>query len=266
MKPIRFALCLSLLATLWGCSSGPEGRYSIAQDHAPTEAPQLDHLEPPAPRYEPMSRGGNRNYTVRGIDYKVLPSADGFIKEGIASWYGKKFHGHLTSNGETYDMYGFSAAHKSLPLPTYVKVTNLANQKSVVVRVNDRGPFHSEREIDLSYAAAYKLDMLKSGTAKVKIEAFSFTDPNASAKLAGTVASPTHYIQLAASGQPERLKNLEQQISAQYSVPSRVTQQGSLYKLQLGPFDTIARTQELLNVLHEAGYSSAFKILDERSN
>jgi rare lipoprotein A len=92
---------------------------------------------------------------------------------GIASWYGKKFHGHLTSNGEIYNMYGMSAAHKNLPLPTYLKVTNLANSKSVIVRVNDRGPFHQNRIIDLSYSAAYKLDMLKTGTAKVKISAIT---------------------------------------------------------------------------------------------
>ncbi|WP_298444743.1 septal ring lytic transglycosylase RlpA family protein [uncultured Ferrimonas sp.] len=285
MKPFVAPLlrlgALALSLALAGCASGPQGRYAIDQDHAPNNAPDLSHIEPPAPRYEPMSPGGNRDYTVRGQDYQVLTDARGFVKEGTASWYGKKFHGHLTSNGETYDMYGFSAAHKSLPLPTYVKVTNLGNGNSVVVRVNDRGPFHGNREIDLSYAAAYKLDMLKAGTANVRVEAITFERPTAKAKRGDAVdpaanatadAAPHserpsngnagHFIQLAASGQQASLTELEQRISAQYSVPSRVTQQGSLYKLQLGPFDTVARTQELLNLLRQAGFSSAFKILD----
>ncbi len=103
----------------------------------------------------------------------VLKSANNFKQTGIASWYGKKFHGHLTSNGEIYDMYSMTAAHKNLPLPTYVKVTNHLNKKSVIVRVNDRGPFHENRIIDLSYSAAFKLDMLKKGTAIVTIEAIN---------------------------------------------------------------------------------------------
>ncbi|QIZ77590.1 septal ring lytic transglycosylase RlpA family protein [Ferrimonas lipolytica] len=260
-------IALIVVTLLAGCagSGSNNSRYQISQDHAPTEAPDLSHLEPPAPRYEAMSPGGNRNYTVLGKDYKVLASAEGFVKEGTASWYGKKFHGHLTSNGETYDMYGFSAAHKSLPLPTYAKVTNLANGKHVVVRVNDRGPFHGDREIDLSYAAAYKLDVLKHGTAQVRIEALTFPKPGTEAEIQPeptTANSGGHYVQLAASSQKSNLDQLGAKISKQYSVPSRVTQQGSLYKLQLGPFDTVARTQELLNLLQAAGFSSAFKILD----
>ncbi|HAH03554.1 MAG TPA: septal ring lytic transglycosylase RlpA, partial [Vibrio sp.] len=93
-----------------------------------------------------------------------------FTEKGKASWYGKKFHGHLTSNGEIYDMYSMSAAHKTLPIPSYVKVTNTDNNKTTIVRINDRGPFHEGRIIDLSYAAAYKLDVLRTGTANVEIE------------------------------------------------------------------------------------------------
>ncbi|WNC69587.1 septal ring lytic transglycosylase RlpA family protein [Thalassotalea nanhaiensis] len=125
------------------------------------------------PQVVAPSRGGNKNYQVFGKPYTVLKTAEGYKATGTASWYGKKFHGHLTSNGEVYDMYAFSAAHKSLPLPTYMQVTNLANNKSVIVRVNDRGPFHQDRLIDLSYSAAYKLGMLSKGTAKVRIEAIT---------------------------------------------------------------------------------------------
>lgn len=124
------------------------------------------------PRSEPLSAYGNpESYVVLGKRYFVMSSSRGYVEQGIASWYGKKFHGRRTSNGEKYDMYAMTAAHKSLPLPAYVRVTNLSNGRSVVVRVNDRGPFHQNRIIDLSYAAAQKLDMVHSGTALVEVRA-----------------------------------------------------------------------------------------------
>ena len=150
------------------------GRYTILQDHAPTGDIKVDHLPDLVPKWEPKSRGGNKSpYEVWGKKYWVMDSAKGYTAEGTASWYGKKFHGHKTSNGEIYDMYAFSAAHKSLPLPTYLKVTNLDNGRSVIVRANDRGPFHGDRLIDLSYAAAARLDYHKKGLARVRIEAIT---------------------------------------------------------------------------------------------
>lgn len=126
------------------------------------------------PRIEQPSRAGNRSsYEVWGKTYQVLPDATGYEKRGTASWYGEKFHGYATSNGEIYDMYKMSAAHRSLPLPTFARVTNLDNGRSVIVRVNDRGPFHSDREIDLSYAAAARLGFLDNGTGSVKVEAIN---------------------------------------------------------------------------------------------
>lgn len=124
------------------------------------------------PRSEPLSAYGNpESYVVLGKRYFVMNSSHGYVEKGIASWYGKKFHGRRTSNGEKYDMHAMTAAHKGLPLPTYVQVTNLSNGRSAVVRVNDRGPFHQNRIIDLSYAAAQKLDMVTSGTALVEVRA-----------------------------------------------------------------------------------------------
>lgn len=121
---------------------------------------------------EPRSRGGNKSpYRVNGRLYYVLDDARDYVARGVASWYGSKFHGNLTANGETYDMYAMSAAHRNLPLPTYVEVRNLDNGRTAIVRVNDRGPFVEDRIIDLSYAAAVKLDMLKSGTANVEVRA-----------------------------------------------------------------------------------------------
>ncbi|WP_319781935.1 septal ring lytic transglycosylase RlpA family protein [Oceanisphaera sp. IT1-181] len=146
------------------------GRYSLRQDVPPEDAPKLDHVKDAVPRYEPYTRGGNKNYNVWGQDYEVWQDVQNYRDEGLASWYGAKFHGFNTSNGEVYDMYTMTAAHKNLPLPSFVRVTNKENGKQVVVRVNDRGPFHEGRVIDLSYAAAYKLGMLATGTASVKVE------------------------------------------------------------------------------------------------
>ncbi|MEM7054633.1 MAG: septal ring lytic transglycosylase RlpA family protein [Pseudomonadota bacterium] len=129
----------------------------------------------PEPRPEPLARYGNHSpYTVLGRTYHVLPSAVGYVERGDASWYGSKFHGRLTSSGEPFDMYEVSAAHKTLPLPTWVEVTNLRNGRTLVIRVNDRGPFKQGRIIDLSYAAAYKLDVLNDGTAPVEVRAITF--------------------------------------------------------------------------------------------
>lgn len=148
-----------------------QGRYKVTKDYGPDAVVDVSHVRDAIPKVEPLSRGGNRSsYEVLGKTYSVMRDAKGFKETGGASWYGKKFHGYLTANGEKYDMYGMSAAHKSLPIPTYVKVRNLANNKQVIVRVNDRGPFHKGRVIDLSYAAASKLDMLDNGTAQVEIE------------------------------------------------------------------------------------------------
>jgi rare lipoprotein A len=142
-------------------------------DSAPDEIPDVDAIPEPEVKKEPRSRVGNRSYAVLGKRYQIRDSAEGYVEEGMASFYGKKFHGRLTSNQEVYDMYAFSAAHKSLPLPSYVRVTNLANGKSVVVRVNDRGPFHAGRIIDLSFAAATKLGFTKQGTARVEVRAMT---------------------------------------------------------------------------------------------
>ena len=124
------------------------------------------------PKVEKYSKYGNpKTYEVFGKRYKTLKTHVGYSEEGIASWYGKKFHGKLTSTREVYNMYELTAAHKSLPIPCYVKVTNLSNSKSLIVRVNDRGPFKKGRIIDLSYAAAKKLDIIEKGTAMVFVEA-----------------------------------------------------------------------------------------------
>lgn len=160
-------LALSLLLLAGGCTTP-------VRDSGPAREPRIDFSRIPdaVPVAEPRSRYGNpSSYAVNGRTYRVMASAEGFVQRGLASWYGTKFHGRRTSSGEPYDMYAMTAAHKSLPLPSYVRVTHLASGKSVVVRVNDRGPFHDGRIIDLSYAAARKLGISRHGTAEVEIRA-----------------------------------------------------------------------------------------------
>ena len=147
-----------------------KGRYSQATDSHPDRLPTLLEMTDPEPRAEALSRGGNKPYNIYGVDYSPRTDLMEYKETGIASWYGHKFHGHLTSNGETYNVFAMSAAHKTLPLPSYVRVTNLDNGKSAIVRVNDRGPFHQDRVIDLSYSAAYKIGMMGKGTARVQVE------------------------------------------------------------------------------------------------
>ena len=149
------------------------------RDSAPSGSVSVPDLPgDPVPRPEARSRYGNGPvYEVLGQTYRVMDSSLGYKERGVASWYGKKFHGRLTSNREPYDMYEMTAAHKTLPLPTYVKVRNLRNNRSIIVRVNDRGPFVHNRIIDLSYAAALKLDMIRDGTSLVEVTAISFDEP-----------------------------------------------------------------------------------------
>ena len=174
---MKFLVLLVTITAMSSCgffddlSQAPSG-IARGNDSAPNTKLDVKKIKDAVPRVEPKSRGGNFSpYTVLGKTYTVLDSSKGYKARGDASWYGTKFHGRLTSNGERYNMYAMSAAHKSLPIPTYVRVTNLENRRQIIVRVNDRGPFYPGRIIDLSYAGASKLGMLKNGTAKVEVEA-----------------------------------------------------------------------------------------------
>ncbi len=173
LKRAPLGLLIFLYVVLASCG----GR--AVRDSAPSGSVSIPDLPGDAvPRPEPKSRYGNGpNYEVLGKNYTVMPSGSGYKERGVASWYGKKFHGRLTSNREPYNMYAMTAAHKTLPLPTYVQVRNLRNNKTVIVRVNDRGPFVQNRVIDLSYAAALKLDMVRDGTSLVEVTAITFDDP-----------------------------------------------------------------------------------------
>jgi rare lipoprotein A len=170
MVVARLLMALALLV-LVGCTT-PSLRGPEPRDGPPAHAPvDLARLPDPVVRDEPKSARGNpRSYTVRGKTYRVMDTATGYRASGLASWYGSKFHGRQTSSGEPFDMFALTAAHRSLPLPTFVRVTNLQNGRTTIVRVNDRGPFHADRLIDLSYAGAVKLGFTKNGTARVRLE------------------------------------------------------------------------------------------------
>lgn len=155
-------------------SSQPGGGAYLAGDGPGKDSPSsLDQIPDAVPRAEPLHRYANRPYTVLGKNYTPLTTTGTYNETGVASWYGKKFHGQRTSIGEIYDMYGMTAAHTTLPIPSYARVTNLANHKSVIVRVNDRGPFLHERIIDLSYTAAAKLGIIGNGQAQVRVESLT---------------------------------------------------------------------------------------------
>lgn len=177
-----FLLCsLALPALLAGCS-GTSSKTASGGGYYKDDGPMartpkdIANIPDAVPRIEPFSTGTLRPYTVMGLNFVPIGDSTPFSEEGIASWYGKKFHGRQTANGERYDMFAMTAAHPTLPLPSYAKVTRMDNKKSVIVRINDRGPFHASRIIDLSYAAAAKLDMIGPGHAKVKVEAITHDD------------------------------------------------------------------------------------------
>jgi rare lipoprotein A len=171
----------------------PGGLYRPGEaDSGPAVDIDVSALAEPVPRDEPRARYGNRSpYTVLGHVYHVLDSADGYVERGVASWYGSKFNGRNTSSGEPYDICAFTAAHRTLPLPSYVRVTNLDNGRTVIVRVNDRGPFHDGRLIDLSYAAAVRLGVNRTGTAHVELRALSKDDSSPTPPLVSGPSLPT---------------------------------------------------------------------------
>ena len=184
-------------------------------DSTPDHLPDLDCIREPQVTAEPRSRVGNKSpYSVLGKQYRVLDRVDGYVEQGTASYYGNKFHGRRTSNQEVYDMYAYSAAHKSLPLPSFARVTNLDNGKSVVVRVNDRGPFHEGRVIDLSYAAAVKLGITQRGTGRVEVRALT---PDG----ASLAAAPTPVPAPVAPSAMDQLVGALPKDAARYHVPAK---------------------------------------------
>jgi len=231
---------LVLLTSLLGCSS-----VSSAGDGAPKYFTDVSHVRNAVPKAEPKSRYGNpKSYVVRGKRYYVKNSAKGYNRKGTASWYGTLFHGRRTSSGEKYNMYAMTAAHKTLPLPTYARVTNLDNGKSIIVKINDRGPFIGKRLIDLSYAAARKLGVYKTGTARVKVKAITtgHAAPVRVARKSGSKHKPL-YLQAGVFSQYDNARILLSQLKgldvSKATIKRRKHGGERVFKVQIGPFKNL---------------------------
>lgn len=276
---LTWGLSLCVAALLAGCASGPGPRTATPaqRDGAPAQAPaDLASLPDPVPRIEPIRKGGaNKPYAVLGQSYEPIAEDVPWREQGVASWYGTKFHGRRTASGELFSMYGLTAAHRTLPIPSYARVRHVKTGKSVIVRINDRGPFHSSRVIDLSYAAAVKLGIASAGNGQVEVTRLTFDDirsgvwdtdatPDgedtaekgaaATERMATTPATTSpppsraytpaqrgFYVQLAAMRQREGVDRLQQRVSNELTalMPMlAVFHEASLYKLKVGPYAT----------------------------
>ncbi len=266
-----------------GSSSVPDnpnaGRYAIAQDRAPTRPLNERAIADVQP--EPVQRtlAGNRSpYTVLGKTYHVLPTEAGYNATGVASWYGEKFHGHKTSNGEVFDMYQVSAAHKSLPIPSFARVTNLDNNRSIIVRVNDRGPFHGDRLIDLSYAAAVKLGYADRGTARVSIEGI-VADPwsdraatnqsydRQSNDVLRISSQENRYLQVGAFSELSSAHKLSDRLQAMTTRPVviRSVESGEgtvLHRVRIGPLQTNDEIRQLTASVVAANLGSPYTVTE----
>lgn len=250
MKLINKSISLLLILMILGCSSS---RYEMRHDSAPLRKPTLlEQLDAQVVQVD-KSSAAKRPYTIRGKRYYPMLSEKGYKASGVASWYGRKFHGHLTSNGEVYDMFDMTAAHKTLPLPSFVEVTNIKNGKTAIVKVNDRGPFHDNRLIDLSYSAAYKLGIYQSGTGNVTIKALLPDD----AKI------PKTYIQVLAASNLVNVQSLAVTLSNNYKLNHKISQINGIYRLHLGPIKDQSKAQEVLNSLKQNSHKQAFLLYSQ---
>ena len=241
-------------------------RYRDDHDSGPASpAVDVSKLVEPVPRVEPRARYGNSpSYSVLGKDYRVLSDAHGYVERGIASWYGNKFHGYMTSSLEPYDMYAFTAAHKTLPLPTFARVTNLENGKSVVVRINDRGPFHENRLIDLSYAAAVRIGIWPKGTGLVEVRAIDPAHPEATpAPSPHTVAAESAariYLQLGAfadRANAERVADAARRGGiGQVDIESAGVDGRTVHRVRVGPLADVAAADALTPRIEKLGFGT----------
>lgn len=283
--PLVGLVCIVAVG-LGACSSSNKqtsSRYSQSQDTAPAQPVDVSTVKDAVPRVETYSRYGNSpSYVVLGKRYQTLPTHQGYHERGIASWYGTKFHGHRTSSGESYDMYAMSAAHKSLPLPTYARVTNLKNGKSVIVKINDRGPFHENRLIDLSFAAATRLDILGKGTGLVEVEAIdphNFEQPVEKPHIMASqpkVAkaspadnkkhNPSLYLQLGAFADRSNAERLQARLSSslpqQPHISEAVSNQQAIYRVRIGPLASVETADQLTKILAVEGVKSPRVVID----
>jgi len=273
-RALAAPLGLAVLVGLAACLHAPPPTEPVTPPPLvvpPPPPPSPDVIADAVPRFEPRSRSGNPPfYDVFGKRYYVLSSSVGYWERGVASWYGPGFHQVRTSTGERYDMYGMTAAHKTLPLPAYVRVTNLQNGRSVVVRVNDRGPFVGNRIIDLSYSAAARLDMLHNGTAMVEVRAVDASSPPVTTpdQTPATPApvNPVLFIQAGAFSDPANAQRLADKLrgGSYGTVFVRDDQVGGrkMYRVRIGPVPDVAEFDRVVAALERAGINDAHLALD----
>lgn len=253
---------ITLLALIGGCAKSTKP-YGDGPGINPPSKAELAAVPDAIPKKEPPSAYGNpQSYEVFGKNYYPMKTATGYREQGIASWYGRKFHGRRTSSGEPYDMYAMTAAHRTLPLPSYVRVTNLVNQSNIIVKVNDRGPFHANRLIDLSYVAAWKLGITQEGTGLVEIEV---VNPEVAIQPQPVITKPASapgklpqlFVQVGAFSQHKNAVRLKHNLANQLSTPVQVHQSGAApgtgYKVQVGPIGSVALCDLLTQRLNELG-------------
>jgi rare lipoprotein A len=279
---LGFSLAVVLAANLASCGGNEtkaDGPGSGRIPDMPGDA--VPRPEPPSKYGNGRDLGNGPQYEVLNKTYTVMPSSTGYQERGVASWYGKKFHGNLTSNREVYDMYGMTAAHKTLPLPVYVRVRNLRNDKVAVVRVNDRGPFVHNRIIDLSYSAALKLDMIRDGTSLVEVTAISFdefgraeADGDEPTGASTTALSPAEtavaaesrqiFVQVGAFGDREnaarRLAILSQSGIADAFIHADSSTRPSLYRVRVGPVVGVNQYDRIVEELESLGINDPYLI------
>lgn len=265
-------LWMVLLGLVMGCQSNPlvteksrqhekKVKTKNNKDIPPTEqdgapsGPIPTFFKAVKPIFEPLSRYGNPDvYRVNGRTYTVMTSSTGYRTRGWASWYGTKFHSKRTSSGENYDMYALTAAHRTLPLPTYVRVKNLNNGRVAIVKVNDRGPFHNDRIIDLSYAAAVKLGLLPKGTAPVEIEALSVAPR-------GKAHEAHYYLQAGAFSSAQFAESLRAKLSKFSTSPVFVEKYQHRFIVRVGPFANKSMSDQLKRTLMNHGIKGSFSVL-----
>jgi rare lipoprotein A len=259
------AAALSLL--LSSCASGPSPVKESADGPSSLDL-RAEDVADAVPQAEPLARYGNHSpYEVFGRKYHVLKSSKGYRERGTASWYGSKFHGRRTSSGEPYDMHLATAAHKSLPLPTYAEVTNLDNGRKVIVKINDRGPFKDDRLIDMSYGAALRLGMVSTGTARVEVKAIDMADAPRLAtntKPAGSAAlvasSGQTWLQAGAYGRREGAEQLASRLESADLKPVSIRDGDDLFRVWLGPYDSYAETESVIERAIELGFERPLRV------
>jgi rare lipoprotein A len=255
-------ICAWVLA---GCSIA--GRKATpAPEVVPPPPANVESIPDAIPHREPRSAHGNPPfYRILGRRYVVLATADGYLERGVASWYGPTFHGENTSSGEKYDMYAMTAAHKTLPLPTYARVTNLKNGRSIVVRINDRGPFVANRLIDLSYTAAAKLDMLKEGTTLVEVRALAVQEPDDLTRSA-QAPPPALYVQAGAFADQTNAQRVLDRLHMGGLPGAFILNppdgKPSLYRVRLGPISSVPEFDQIAAKLKALGFPDALLATD----